>query len=440
MAPPLPAWLAFDVATGTFSGTPAVAGDFSLQVNATDLAGSSASQTFVFAVAASGNLPPVTTQDIGEVSEDCKLFAWGNVLKNDRDPEGDKLKVTDAGLHQGEYGWLALLSNGGYAYVLNNASAKVQGLAGGQQVVDRFTYTASDGVATSTGELAMLVRGSNDAPRLVKALSDVQLAKGQAFSWQVPEGSFVDLDRTDSLTFAASLSNGRALPSWLAFDPVAQTFSGTVPSGSTAAIDVKVVATDGHGVYSTASDVFQVRIGNKTVLPAASRGSEGVGNGAGAPLPGQVANQNDSAETSQGNPVNKGKQEDLLDRFLDGFKLDTKTAVSHASVSLLDARWFERWLSPPAAESGVVTSPSSGAAMEAHWQDLLHALSRLDTERQEASLWKGKALGADITGLAGLLSANTVTLRANSDAVGLAVGSQLKGFAGLREGLAAPGN
>lgn len=434
----LPGWLTFDAATGSFSGTPATAGNYVLRVTATDLAGASASQSFTLVVeSGGGNQAPVTAPDTATVIEDRKLLAWGNVLANDRDPEGKRLRVADPGIRRGEYGVLTLLSNGTYAYVLDDCSSKVQGLGAGETVTETFNYLASDGTQRSNGALTVTVQGTNDMPDLVRCLSDVQLAKGKAFSWQMPAGSFRDADRNDTLSYAATLSNGKPLPSWLKFDAATQTFSGTAPTGSTAAIDVKVVASDGHGVCSTASDVFRISVGNKTVLPAASKGNEGVGNGADAPPPGHSANINDGAGTGPGNPGgSKGKQDDLLERFLDGFKADAK-AVNQNPLPSLDAGWFDRWLSPSVPSQGQAPSPSNSQAVEAHWQHLLQALNRLDAERQGAAQWLGKGQGADLSGLVGLLSGNAAMLRTHGDAVGLAAGTQLKGFAGLKEGVTA---
>ena len=345
--------------------------------------------------------------------------------------------MADPGIRRGEYGVLTLLSNGTYAYVLDDCSSKVQGLGAGETVTETFNYLASDGTQRSNGALTVTVQGTNDMPDLVRCLSDVQLAKGKAFSWQMPAGSFRDADRNDTLSYAATLSNGKPLPSWLKFDAATQTFSGTAPTGSTAAIDVKVVASDGHGVCSTASDVFRISVGNKTVLPAASKGNEGVGNGADAPPPGHSANINDGAGTGPGNPGgSKGKQDDLLERFLDGFKADAK-AVNQNPLPSLDAGWFDRWLSPSVPSQGQAPSPSNSQAVEAHWQHLLQALNRLDAERQGAAQWLGKGQGADLSGLVGLLSGNAAMLRTHGDAVGLAAGTQLKGFAGLKEGVTA---
>jgi VCBS repeat-containing protein len=66
----------------------------------------------------------------------------------------------------GTYGTLTLNANGCYTYVVN--SAAVQGLDSYETVTDQFTYTVTDGAATSnTATLTITVFGSNDAPSVV---------------------------------------------------------------------------------------------------------------------------------------------------------------------------------------------------------------------------------------------------------------------------------
>jgi hypothetical protein len=101
-----------------------------------------------------------------------------------------------------------------------------------------FRYLASDGTLASQGILNVTVQGSNDAPRLVRPLPDVQLVPGKAFSWRIPAGSFIDPDRNAS--HGATLANGKPLPSWLRFDAASQTFSGTAPAHAKGNIEVRV--------------------------------------------------------------------------------------------------------------------------------------------------------------------------------------------------------
>ena len=63
----------------------------------------------------------------------------------------------------GSYGTLRLNADGTYTYVVDKAAA--QGLDSGETVTDQFTYTVTDGTATSnTSTLTITVFGSNDAP------------------------------------------------------------------------------------------------------------------------------------------------------------------------------------------------------------------------------------------------------------------------------------
>jgi len=68
----------------------------------------------------------------------------------------------------GLYGTLTLNANGTYSYVVNNAL--VQGLDSGETALDQFTYTVTDGTATSnTATLTISVFGNNDAPSVVNS-------------------------------------------------------------------------------------------------------------------------------------------------------------------------------------------------------------------------------------------------------------------------------
>jgi len=440
----LPTWLAFDAASGSFSGTPGSAGNYALRVSATDLAGAQASQTFALDVTG-GNLPPVTAPDTASVIEDRKLLTWGNVLANDRDPQGERLRVADPGLRRGEHGVLKLLPNGNYAYALDNRSSKVQGLGAGETLTERFGYLASDGTHQQRGELAVTVQGSNDAPQRARSLHDVRLARGQAFTWQVPGGSFTDRDRNDTLTYTATLSSGQALPGWLQFDAATQTFSGTAPASGRGSIAVRVTASDGHSECSTASDVFKIGFGNKTVIPrgnAGDAGDEADDDGQdGAPPRRKLHHHNGSGilpGQQPGRHPESDRDGDRLERFLEGFHSDRLAAF--AALPLLDRKWFEQWDERQGErEPTRRASTETGANHEfrRRWSDLTQALSRLDAERQSAPAWSQMNQGAAVAGLAGLMQGSAQGSRGGIDTISLAVGSgtQLRAFTGLREGL-----
>jgi hypothetical protein len=67
---------------------------------------------------------------------------------------------------------------------------------------------------------------------------------------------------------------------------------------------------------------------------------------------------------------------------------------------------------------------------------MTHALNRLDAERQGAPTWSNANQGADLSGLTGLMKSSGQGVRGGVDTVSLVCGgTQLKGFAGLNEGM-----
>lgn len=242
---------------------------------------------------------PVTVVDTASVQEDLSITASGNVLSNDSDvDQGTVLSVTDAGVRQGNYGQLTLNTDGSYKYDVANTTIAVQSLGRTAQVSEHFDYSVTDGNVGVAGGLDVYLNGTNDAPILEAPLADQDFTFNKMFSWQIPVGSFADIDQGDVLDYSATLTDGSPLPDWLTFDPVTQTFSGTAPT-TAGFIDIRVTATDrvaasGSTIDSlTASDVLRLTISN---------GNQGVGNGLDAVPSGQSVNFNDGFGTSPGSP------------------------------------------------------------------------------------------------------------------------------------------
>ena len=82
-------------------------------------------------------------------------------------------------------------------------------------------------------------------------VADVNFAPGQAVSIIIPADTFVSSDGS-ALSYKAVMlgSDGKteqALPSWLKFDPVSGTFSGTPPANAPEVLQIRVVARDNKG-------------------------------------------------------------------------------------------------------------------------------------------------------------------------------------------------
>src|SRR5690606_33626817 len=98
----------------------------------------------------------------------------------------------------------------------------------------------------------------NDAPTVAVPLADQSYHEDKKFSFAIPTGTFDDVDfiHGDSLTYSATLADGKKIPSWLKFDAATRTFSGeTDDSGIW---NVKVTATDLAG--GSVSDIFAFKV------------------------------------------------------------------------------------------------------------------------------------------------------------------------------------
>jgi len=268
---PLPAWLQFDPVTRTFAGTPPAGahGAYQLQVFARDPSGVAMSQLFMLDVA-SRNTTPELTGDTATIAEDVPPVVTGNVLSNDLDADAsDTLAVVSAGVFQGTWGSLTLSVDGSYTYTLNNADADIQSLKAGQQVVDSFTYTATDGTINAHAQLVVTVTGTNDAPTLVSAIVAQAATEDAAFVFAIPAGSFADDDAGDTLTYTSTLADGSSLPSWLSFNATTGVFSGTPVNADVGNLALILTATDASG--ASVSEAFNVAVANVNDAPVLTR-------------------------------------------------------------------------------------------------------------------------------------------------------------------------
>jgi VCBS repeat-containing protein len=292
---------------------------FGYTVSDDDPVGAATASSAIVVTVAGRNDAPVVVADTAGVAEDTVLSAAGNVLANDADiDDGTVLRIAAPGARIGAYGTLALGGDGAYTYALDNGAAAVQSLGRYQQAAEDFGFNVTDGLAAPASALNVTVSGRNDAPVVAAPLPDQTVSANSAYSWQIPAGTFTDIDQGDVLGYGATLADGTPLPSWLAFDAATQTFSGRVPRDATGYLDIRVAATDavaGHADRSlslSASDDFRLTFGSSGGGSGGggngggSGGNEGVGNGEDPPPPGHTGNFNDGPGTGPGQPGAQG--------------------------------------------------------------------------------------------------------------------------------------
>jgi Ca2+-binding RTX toxin-like protein len=114
--------------------------------------------------------------------------------------------------------------------------------------------------AGSTAEdvFRITVQNTNDAPILVTGLSDQTVDVNTGLNFTLPVGAFSDVDAGDVLSYAATLANGDALPSWLSFNSATKTFTGQPILSNAGSIEVKVLVSDSAG--GQASDNFMILV------------------------------------------------------------------------------------------------------------------------------------------------------------------------------------
>jgi hypothetical protein len=247
----LPGWLNFDAVTRTFSGTPANAdvGTVTITVTATDGTGATASDSFDIVVGNVNDAPTLVSPIADQSATEDSAFSFQLPAGTFADVDaGDSLSYSTSALP----GWL-------------NFDAVTRTFSGTPANADvgtvTITVTATDGTgATASDSFDIVVGNVNDAPTLVSPIADQSATEDSAFSFQLPAGTFADVDAGDSLSYSTS-----ALPGWLNFDAVTRTFSGTPANADVGTVTITVTATDGTG--ATASDSFDIVVGNVNDAP-----------------------------------------------------------------------------------------------------------------------------------------------------------------------------
>ncbi|MBA0215754.1 putative Ig domain-containing protein, partial [Pectobacterium brasiliense] len=243
---PLPGWLTFNAATGTFSGTPVNAdvGSLSIRVTATDGSNASVHTDFSLTVTNVNDAPVVATPIPAQsVAQDGSLnFTVPAGTFTDPDV-GDTLTLS-ATLTNGSPlpGWLTF----------NSATGTFSGTPGNADVGSlSIRVTATDGSNASVHtDFSLTITNVNDTPVVATPIPAQSVAQDGSLNFTVPAGTFTDPDG-DTLTLSATLANGSPLPSWITFNPTTGTFSGTPGNGDIGNLSIKVTANDGDASIST---------------------------------------------------------------------------------------------------------------------------------------------------------------------------------------------
>jgi Ca2+-binding RTX toxin-like protein len=137
-----------------------------------------------------------------------------------------------------------------------------------ETVSDSFRFSARDGNGCALDStFAIAVNPVNDPPAVVNPIPDQLATTGRTFSFQLPAGTFADVDSGNNLSYNAALSDSNSLPAWLSFDATTGTFTGTPTNSDAGILPIAVRATDSLG--AAADDTFNLSVRNPNAAPAA---------------------------------------------------------------------------------------------------------------------------------------------------------------------------
>lgn len=182
--------------------------------------------------------------------------------------------------------------------------------------------TDNYGAAVGTS-VNLNVNPPNRAPVVASALPHQSAYEGAAFSYTVASAAFTDPDSGDTLSYAATLSDGAALPSWLNFNTSTRAFTGTPPDGSTGTLSVRVIARDTGNL--SVSDVFDIAISVADLSKTGTSAAETLAGGSG----------NDTLNGAGGNDTLYGRAGD--DRLDGGAGTDSLIGGTGNDVYVVDA-------------------------------------------------------------------------------------------------------
>ena len=263
---PLPSWLQFDAAHGTFSGTPANGdvGAFDVKVTATDPGGLSVSQTFNLTVQNVNDAPTATDGTLHFDFTQDQATGYRVAPDNFNDVDvGDSLTYS-ATLADGSPlpSWLQFDATN-----LILAGKPANGDVGDLSVI--VTATDQGGLSASKA-IDISVANVNDAPVATDGTAEASATQDAAFAYTLPDGTFTDVDLGDKLTYSARMADGTDLPSWLKFDASTGAFAGTPANADVGNLSVIVTATDVAG--ASATKALDLSVANVNDAPTATAG------------------------------------------------------------------------------------------------------------------------------------------------------------------------
>lgn len=232
----LPAWLSFDVATQTFSGTPlnGDVGSISVQVTATDAAGIMITDAFAIAVANTNDAPTAIVLSANVIDENVDGGIIGTLNSTDEDV-GDTVTYTLSGPHAE------------YFEVVNDQVKLKDGISANYEAYETLTITitATDsGGLTTSQTFSISVNDVNDAPSAINlSANTIQNGLSGATVGQI---LVTDEDSSESFTYSVNDDRFEVVDGLLKLKT-----DQSIDYNSEPSVDLQITVTDSGGIEYT---------------------------------------------------------------------------------------------------------------------------------------------------------------------------------------------
>ncbi|HRO63227.1 putative Ig domain-containing protein, partial [Thermomonas sp.] len=245
----MPAWMHFDAATQTFSGTPGGTGSWTMTVTVQDPSGATASAAFTLTADTAGNQPPVVANPIPNQGATAGQ-AWSYTVPAGTfsDPEGQTLTYSASGMPA----WMSF-SPGSRTFSGTSPEAGSWTL----------TVTAQDPAGASVSTNFSVTAGSaidNEPPVVANPIPDQSATVGQAWAYAFPANTFSDPEG-QALTYTAG-----GMPPWMSFNATTRKFSGTPSAAGSWTVAVTAQDPSGASVNLTFEVTASVAVNQPPVV------------------------------------------------------------------------------------------------------------------------------------------------------------------------------
>ena len=253
---PLPSWLGFDPATGTFSGTPAPGshGQLDIVVTARDSSGASGSTGLALRFDAPTPPPPPRDPVPSGGSGGGRSIVDPGPAPLVTIVGPDPSRPTTPGVTGGSNG-AQTNSNSSVPLLVPNDPSRGGGSPPSASFTpaDHGSFSVPVAPTIATGAAATLV--------VFHPIADTAVGTGTSSILQVPSDSFMHTDPTARVALSAIREDGSSLPTWVSFDPQTGRFDVRPPTGFSGEIVIRVIARDQSGHEAT--QTFKLDVGHQ---------------------------------------------------------------------------------------------------------------------------------------------------------------------------------